>query len=270
MTLPAAARPGDPGRPHGFGEALASLSSAQKTSKGAPAYSRYVNRPLGRVFAAAAYAVRATPNQVTFVSVVFTFTGIAMVALVRPSPLVSIAVALCLVIGYALDSADGQLARLRGGGSATGEWLDHTVDAFKIGVLHLSVLVHWFRFEDERGAWLLIPLGFQAVATVQFFSILLMDQLRRAHRGTTRAIMSSEGSSSPWYSLAVVPTDYGLLCLVFGLMFATTPFRIAYTALFVANAAFVMLALPKWYREVGRFERRGDSVDESPAEAVDG
>lgn len=241
--------------PQGFRPALAALAAAQKTSKGAPAYSRYVNRPLGRVFAATAFNIRLTPNQVTSISAVFTFTGVALIALARPDWYVSLAVLAALVIGYALDAADGQLARLRGGGSVTGEWLDHTVDAFKIGVLHLAVLVSWFRFDDERGAWLLVPLGFQAVATVQFFSILLMDQLRRAHRGTTKTLMSSDGSSSPLYSLAVVPTDYGLLCLVLGLMFATDLFRAVYTFVFACNAAFLLLALPKWYREVAGFAR---------------
>lgn len=236
-----------------FGAALSSLAAAQKSSKGAPAYSRFVNRPLGRVFAAVSYVIGLTPNHVTLVSAVFTFSAIALIALVTPSIGVAVAVAACLVIGYALDAADGQLARLRGGGSVSGEWLDHTVDAFKVGVLHLAVLVSWFRFEGEEGAWLLVPLGFQAVATVQFFSILLVDQLRRAHRGTTKSFMKKDGSSSTLYSLTVVPTDYGLLCVVLGLMFANELFRGVYTFLLVCNAGFLSLALPKWYREVSEF-----------------
>ena len=245
-----------------FKPALRQLASAQKTSKGAPAYSRFINRPLGRVFAAMAHVAGLTPNQVTLISAVFTFTAIGLIALVTSSLLVSIAVAACLVIGYALDAADGQLARLRGGGSVSGEWLDHTVDAFKVGVLHLAVLVSWFRFEGEEGAWLLIPLGFQAVATVQFFSMLLVDQLRRAHRGTTKSLMKNDGSSSFVYSMAVIPTDYGLMCVVLGLMFAYEPFRAVYTFLFACNAGFLMLALPKWYREVSGF---GREVPTTPA-----
>ena len=233
--------------------ALGALAQAQKTSKGAPAYGRFVNRPLGRVFAAVAYVTGRTPNQVTVLSAVFTYAAIATIALVSPAWWVGVLIAAGLVTGYALDAADGQLARLRGGGSATGEWLDHTVDALKIGTLHLVVAIHWYRFDGWSSTWLLVPLGFQAVATVQFFSILLMDQLRRAHRGTTQPIMHDDGKSSVFYSLAVLPTDYGLLCLVLGTMAFESFFRFVYTSLFLCNAAFMLVALPKWYREVGSF-----------------
>jgi phosphatidylglycerophosphate synthase len=238
--------------PRNFRAAMEGLTRAQKSSKGGPAYSRFVNRRIGRVLAALAYVGGRTPNQVTFVSACFTYTAIALIALVRPSWWSSLLVLLGLVLGYALDAADGQLARLRGGGSVAGEWLDHTVDALKIGVLHLAVAISWFRFESWSDEWLLVPLGFQAVATVQFFSILLMDQLRRAHRGSTKPLMQDEGSSSALYSLAVIPTDYGLLCIVLGTMFAADFFRAVYTFLFVCNLGFMTLALPKWYREVGR------------------
>jgi phosphatidylglycerophosphate synthase len=139
--------------PRTFGAAMAALTDLQKTSKGAPAYSRLVNRRVGRVFASAAYVLGRTPNQVTALSALCTFSGIATIALVDPSVVSSIAVTLLLAVGYALDSADGQLARLRGGGSVSGEWLDHVVDAAKIATLHLAVLVNWFRFDDGPAAW---------------------------------------------------------------------------------------------------------------------
>ena len=66
----------------------------------------------------------------------FTFSALALVALVAPEPWLGLAVTLLLVIGYALDAADGQLARLLGGGSSSGEWLDHMVDVTKTCVLH--------------------------------------------------------------------------------------------------------------------------------------
>ena len=55
-----------------FRGSLTELQRAQKTSKGAPAYSRLVNRPLGRVFAAVAHVAGATPNMVTAISAGFT------------------------------------------------------------------------------------------------------------------------------------------------------------------------------------------------------
>ena len=37
-----------------------------------------------------------------------------------------------------------------------------------------------------------------------------------------------------------------------GTMFASTIFTTLYTLLFACNLGFLVLALPKWYREVGR------------------
>ena len=92
------------------------LATAQKSNRNAPAYSRWVNRPLGRIFAATAFKLGLTPNQVTAISAVFTFAGIGVLATGTPSWWLGVLVAALLVLGYALDSADGQLARLRGGG----------------------------------------------------------------------------------------------------------------------------------------------------------
>lgn len=235
--------------PEDFGAVVARLASAQKgRARGAPAYSIYVNRPVGRRFAAAAYLAGLTPNAVTAISAAFTFAAIAVIALFPPTPLVGLGVGLLLMVGYALDSADGQLARLRGGGSVAGEWLDHVVDAAKLSSLHLAVLVGWYRFvELPSGALLLVPLGFAVVAAVLFFAMILNDFLRRRD-DVTRARTGGGGIRS----LLVLPTDYGVLCiafLVFGLPVVFVP---VYTLLFAANAGFALLALPKWFRELSR------------------
>jgi phosphatidylglycerophosphate synthase len=260
MTLLEAPRSEQPpaaapvGTPRGFRDSLEALKRAQKTSKGAPLYSRLINRRLGRLFAAVAHVLRLTPNQVTVISACFTFAGIALIALAAATPVTSIAVVALLIIGYGLDAADGQLARLRGGGSAVGEWLDHVVDAIKIASLHLAVLMNWYRFEDAPDSQLLIPIGFQAVASVMFFVVILNDHIRRARRKTTAAIMQGDGSSSWLYSFAVVPTDYGLLCLVFATMAWHASFVWIYAALLAANAAFLALALTKWFREIRAYD----------------
>jgi phosphatidylglycerophosphate synthase len=231
-------------------DALAATRGAQKTSKGGPAYSVLVNRRIGRLFAATAYVLGRTPNQVTALSAMFTFTAIATIAIARPTVITAVGASLLLIIGYALDSADGQLARLRGGGSVVGEWLDHVVDSFKIAStsIHLAVLLSWYRYADASDAQLLIPIAFEIVASVMFFVIMLNDRLRRAHRGTTDVLL--EGSSPLLYRLAVLPTDYGFLCVAFSLLFWQTGFPWIYGGLAAANLAFLMLALVKWYREM--------------------
>ena len=183
-------------------------------------------------------------------SALLTFGGIATIALLDPTVLIAAGTCVLLITGYALDAADGQLARLRGGGSAAGEWLDHVVDAAKIATLHLAVVVQWYRFGDRSDALLLIPLAFQVVASVMFFTIILNDQLRRAHRGSSAMLLAGDGQSTVLYSLAIAPTDYGLLCLVFALQFWSDGFTVIYACLLAANALFLGLALVKWFREM--------------------
>jgi phosphatidylglycerophosphate synthase len=247
-------RSGDPVE-EGLRATLRRLSAAQKGVAGAPAYSRFVNRRLGRVFAALAFHAGLTPNAVTAVSATFTAAGITLLALVPPSVPMGMAVAACLVLGYALDSADGQLARLRGGGSPAGEWLDHMVDAVKIVTLHLAVLVGWYRFETvDRGPLLLVPLGFAVVAVVHFFATLLNEAMRAQHGAPTRAA-ATDRPAGVLRSLLVVPTDYGLLCWAFVLLGAPTVFVSSYVFLLTATAAYLALACPKWFGEMGRLGR---------------
>ena len=66
-----------------------------------------------------------TPNQVTVLSAVATGAGLVLLVSGEPSPLRAAGVTVLLILGFALDSADGQVARLTGGGSPSGEWLDH-------------------------------------------------------------------------------------------------------------------------------------------------
>ncbi len=233
-----------------YSQSLARLASAQKSSSGAPAYSRFVNRRLGRYLAALAYQLGATPNQVTAVSALFTFAGIAVIAFVPVSVLGAVAVVLLLVAGYALDSADGQLARLRGGGSPSGEWLDHVIDATKIGTLHLAVFLSFLRAPQGREAVLGVPLVYMVVAAVAFFAIVLTDLLRRAENVRTGVPTRGSRSTSALYSLAVVPTDYGLMCLSFILLAWPLGFTVVYLGFFAANTLYLVLALPKWFREL--------------------
>ncbi len=66
-------------------ENIRALSRAQKSKAGAPLYSRIINRPAGRVLAAIAHRLGATPDQVTVLSALCTYSGIALIALWRPT-----------------------------------------------------------------------------------------------------------------------------------------------------------------------------------------
>jgi len=243
-----------------YGSVVRRLAAAQKASKGAPAYSRFVNRPLGRRIAAAAYQLGMTPNQVTAISAALSFTGIAVLALVEPSWWMGALVCVALVLGYAFDAADGQLARLRGGGSISGEWLDHMVDAAKITSLHLAVLISVYRFFDLGSAgWLLVPIGFALVANVMFFGMILNDLLRARQTAAT-GVPIARPATSTLRSLLVMPTDYGVLCLIFLLMVSPLVFFVAYSVLFVGSAGFMLLASVKWFRDMSALDRAGASA----------
>lgn len=237
-----------------FAGVVARLAAAQKSrASGAPAYSIYVNRPLGRLLAAAAYLAGLTPNAVTAISAIFTFSAIVIIATAPSAPLIGIVVGLLLMLGYALDSADGQLARLRGGGSPAGEWLDHVVDAAKISSLHLAVLIAWHRLIGLPSELLLfVPIGFAIVASVLFFAMILNDFLRVRDRAETRGVRPAGGGIR---SLLVLPTDYGVLCIAFFFFGAPAVFVPVYGFLFVANAGFALVALPKWFRDINRIPR---------------
>lgn len=229
------------------------LADAQKgRAKGAPAYSLFVNRPVGRVLAALAHSWGWTPNQVTAVSAVFTFTGIILLAAVPPSFGLGVAVWLLLALGYAWDSADGQVARLRGGGSLAGEWLDHIVDAAKLVSLHVAVAIGAARFFDIDPLWLLVPLVFAVVATVNFFGMILNDLLL-ARSGRPQA--SQAGGSSMWRSILGLPMDYGVWCAVFILWGLPGAFTVVYSLLALAASAHLVLALTVWYRRIATIGR---------------
>lgn len=236
---------------------VAQLATAQKPGRGAPPYSRWVNRRLGRWIAAAAHLMGRSPNQVTAASAIMTLTALVLVALIAPSWWLGVLVAVLLLLGYALDSADGQLARLRGGGTKSGEWLDHVVDAFKIVIFHGVILVSFYRFGlGEITAILLIPLGFMVVSSVFFFGMILTDQLRRIaslERGERYAKPSGGGG---WLqTVAAIPTDYAVLCLCFLVFGWSSGFALIYGLLFAANAIVLVAVLLRWWRELRTIDR---------------
>src|SRR3954469_550823 len=240
-------------------EIVAQLAAAQKSNRGAAGYSRWVNRPLGRQFAAVAYLAGLRPNQVSLLSAGFTYAAIVLVATVEPTWPVSIAITVLLVIGYALVSAGGQVARLSRSGSVAGEWLEHVLDAIKIATFHVAIAIAWFRYFDlPSDGWLLVPLGFGAISSVFFFALILTDLLRRLDRvkggGTsvTTASVDPNEAAPILRSLVVLPNDYGLLCLVLVLLPLHRTFTAVYAFLAAANALFLAAGLYRWFREMCR------------------
>lgn len=222
------------------------LGGAQKTKAGVGAYLRFVNRPIGGRLAAGGYGLGLTPDHLTAVSALLATIGIAGIALVDPTPSLAVGVTVALLASYAFDSADGQLARVRGDGTRAGEWLDHVVDVAKTAALHAAVLISLHRFADlDTGAWLLVPIGFGIVSVTFFFAMMLRDQL-----GGRPDPPGGEGRSVV-RSLVLLPMDHGALCLVVLTLAHPPTFLAAYTGLFAFTVAFVARSLVKTFRALG-------------------
>ena len=112
------------------------------------------------------------PNMVTLLSAVTTAAGLVLLVVAPVSLATGVGVAALFVLGFALDSADGQVARLTGSSSPAGEWLDHVVDAGKMVAVHAAVLIALWRDEVAPG-WLALSLGYQFVSVVFFAALTL-------------------------------------------------------------------------------------------------
>jgi phosphatidylglycerophosphate synthase len=208
------------------------LAAAQKDGAGVPFYMRVVNRRLGRGVAALAHRVGATPDQVTAVSAGLVVAALLVLVAAPPALLPAVAVVVLLQAAFAFDAADGQLARLRGGGSRAGEWLDHTVDAARTLAVHLVVAVALLRHTDLDPAWALLPLGYAFVASVRFFAQILAEQL----------------VPDRWSSVVQLPADVGVQNLVFLLWPVTPLFLLGYGLLAAANLLLMVMTLQRRLR----------------------
>ncbi|MGO0577069.1 CDP-alcohol phosphatidyltransferase family protein [Ornithinimicrobium panacihumi] len=197
-----------------YRESVAALSAAQKSGAGVPAYLRWVNRGLGRRLAALAHVAGMSPNQVTTLSMgASVVAALLMVTLPATVP-AAVGIVVLLLLGYALDSADGQLARLQGSGSPAGEWLDHVMDAVRQPLVHLAVGLHLARHTDERWSWAAAGAGvFMVVASAWFLSQLLAEQLAARSASTTTPVSPGTSTSPWWLSFVKLPYDTGFLYL---------------------------------------------------------
>jgi phosphatidylglycerophosphate synthase len=236
----------------GFGaryrSSLAALEQAQKTPRGVSLYSTWVNRPVGRRLASLADVLDLTPNHVTLVSAACSLTAVALLALVDPSRLLGLVVGGLLVLGFALDSADGQLARLHRSGSRSGEYLDHMLDCTLKSTLHAAVLISFYR-SGERGLELLIPLGFSTVSVLLFFGGILVSKLRQQSPQPAGA-RPGERVGDVTSSVLLLPADHGVLCLSFLLWGSGELFLAVYALLFAVNAALTAVFAVVWMREL--------------------
>lgn len=219
------------------------LAAAQKSGAGVPFYMRTVNRRLGRGLACLGALVGVSANHVTALSGLAALAAVVIVSTVDVTVTGAVGVVLLLQLAFALDSADGQLARLTGSGSAAGEWIDHVVDAARTLAFHGAVLIALHRFTDVDDAVLLVPLLFALVTSVRFFAQILSEQLMG--RGAAR-----DEPGSAIGALIQTPADIGVHNAVLLLLPWTTVFVVAYAALAAANTLLLGATLRRRHRDL--------------------
>lgn len=229
-----------------FGDRFRHLRDAQKRKTGVPLYTLAVNRPVGRVIAAAAPA-KLTPNHLTLIGAALTFAGILALLFWGDGSAWGFLVGVGLVVGFFFDSADGQLARLRGGGSASGEWLDHVIDGIRIVLLHIATLAYLLRTDvvDPPVAFALSTL-FVVAASATFFAGGLFEKL------TTTTASTTVTGRSRLRSALMLPVDYGVICWMYLLVPFVPVFLVVYALATLAKLGTTTMLLTKWYRTLRR------------------
>lgn len=219
-----------------YADARGALASAQKPGAGVPAYLRWINRPLGGQAAAVAAAWGWSPDAVTALSAVLGLAGVGVLAGV-PAWWAGPVAALLLLLGYILDSADGQLARIQGRGGPAGEWLDHVVDGIRAPLVHIAIAIHLLR-TDAHPLVALVAVLLSVVVSAWFLSQLLAEKLLpktpRSDDDAQRGILDSFVKQPQDPS-----TTYALIAIIgLPVLFATL-----YICLFVWQALFFAASL---------------------------
>lgn len=236
-----------------WGRAFASnrrrLDGAQKPANGVPAYTRWVNRRGARVAAAAAAASGMTPNQITVISSALSAAGMAALLLLPQAEWTGVPVALLLALGYLLDSADGQLARLTGASSKAGEWFDHVVDAFRTPAIHLVLAVAVMLHRPHYGWLAVTALVYAMVSSGQFLSQILAEAFITGQGGTQRR-------GGTLRSFILLPTDPGTLCWSFLFWGAPRVHAVFYALLALAAFVHSLASMLRRYRDLRALDER--------------
>lgn len=246
-----------------FKENYKALKSSQKRGKSTPFYTRFINRNIGRVFAAFLAQWNISPNTITCVSGIFTFGGFLGFLLIPEIDIyTAILLVLSLVIGFGLDSADGLVSRLLSKQSMVGEWLDHTFDAIKIplghGVAVLLILNEFTISRYEQAIYLIIL----SSASALFLANILKGKIREVEAINTQIKQKKQpqkevgdGGKHIMKSILTLPLDYGVFMALFLLTPLMNSFHYIYLAYGIFFTIFTFISLIKSAKEISKSEK---------------
>ena len=122
----------------------------------------YLIRPMGFVVAAVLRRTPVTPNMVSAAAVVAAMA--CALAYFHRTPTGAWLGLLFMLLTSALDSADGQLARLTGRASETGRSVDGVCDNLSFGAIYIAIIVSYHQ-HGGRYTWVIILLAIAAGAS---------------------------------------------------------------------------------------------------------
>lgn len=209
--------------------------------KGGLPYTVYINRPIGNYIAKLVPAF-VTPNSITITSFLL-FCGCVIAMPFVSNFTQSFVLTVAFLFQYALDSADGILARRRGMSSPIGEWLDHSLDGVRILVLHVAVLVTFFlNSNDFQGVHLFaVSLGIISMGG-NFITNQLKVKILGVRSGD--AIGNLNGLKWLLAKILFLPADSGVYYFCFALVHTTffvhiyLAWSLYFFMIFMANFAF--------------------------------
>lgn len=138
-------------------------------------FDRVFSRPVAEGIVRLAAPTPITPNQITGIAALF---GVAVGVAIACH--VSWLGAACLLGYLAFDCADGQLARLRGGGGYLGRAMDGAGDYIAAVAIHIGLAL-WIG--DRHGSWVAGWLLSAGAGGALIWASFLLDRYKRRYRG---------------------------------------------------------------------------------------
>lgn len=224
------------------------LRELQRGNLGEPAYSRFINRWLGRIFASVIGYFKISPNTISFSSFILTIvTFICFLILKEINFLESVLLELFLLIGFILDATDGQIARLLNKQSKKGEWFDHTLDAIKLSLGHGVAVFFIITHVDFDKFWYVVFLFIFSLAMGRYIGVILKTKLID-YKTSERS--SKKAGKGIIRSILLLPLDYGTFIAIFIFTYNPRIFFIAYTALGLISILYSVLLIFRSWREL--------------------
>ena len=187
---------------------------------------------IGALFAFGASKVGLNPNQLTYLSGITVFLSmVIMFNKVGQGVLWAAVVTLLSVVSYALDCADGQLARATNTCSKYGAWLDHVLDSSKTFIVNFTV--GWMMINNEglfkmSMGWVFIAMAVNITGSALYFFAWNYKVMIAGEGLISR--LSNEATSNRVRIMKFYHqfTDYGWFPLIFIFLAYPVKFAVVY------------------------------------------